>query len=114
MMRIWIVVAGVSGAMAVAMAAWAMHGLSGDPAAQELAHKGSYYQLTHALALLAARHLEAKVAAVLFAVGLILFPGTLYLLALGAPTATHILAPVGGTAFICGWLALAYGGIKKG
>ncbi len=113
-MRRWIAVAGVSGAMAVAMAAWAMHGVSGDPAAQDLIHKGAYYQLTHALALLAAQHLGAKASCALFAVGLILFPGTLYLLAAGAPAYAQVLTPIGGMAFIGGWLGLAYEGIRKG
>jgi uncharacterized membrane protein YgdD (TMEM256/DUF423 family) len=113
-MRIWLMVAGLSGAMAVGMAAWAMHGLGNDPAAQELIHKGSYYQLTHALALLAAGHAGAKLSCILFAVGLILFPGTLYLLAVGAPAGPHILTPIGGMALIGGWLGLAYKGITKG
>jgi len=100
--------------MAVSMAAWAMHGLSGDPVAQELVHKGAYYQLTHALALLAASHLGDRISALLFATGLILFPGSLYLIAMGVPAWAHIITPIGGTAFIGGWLALTYWGIKKG
>ena len=110
-MRLGIFIAGLSGAMAVGMAAWAMHGMGGDPAAQELVHKGAYYQLTHALALLAACALGARWAAWLFTVGLVLFPGSLYLLALGAPILSHIVTPIGGMAFIGGWLALAYRGI---
>ena len=112
-MRVWIVIAGLSGAMAVSMAAWAMHGLSADPAAQELVHKGAYYQLTHALALLAASLLGARIAAALFSVGLILFPGSLYVLAIGAPIWSHVITPIGGTALIGGWVALTYWGIRK-
>lgn len=111
-MRTGIVIAGLSGAMAVSMAAWAMHGMAGDPAAQELIHKGAYYQLTHALALLAATQLQARLAVFLFIVGLVLFPGCLYLLALGVPLWASISTPLGGTAFIAGWLALTYHGVK--
>ena len=106
--------AGLSGAIAVGMAAWAMHGMSGDAVAQELVHKAAYYQLTHALALLAACILGARLAALLFMAGLILFPGSLYLLAFGVPLLSHLITPMGGMAFIGGWLALGYWGIKKG
>ena len=112
-MRTKIIIAGLSGAMAVAMGAWAAHGLGGDPVAQELVQKGAHYQLTHALALIAASHLGAKAASWLFGVGLILFPLTLYILAMGGPAWVKALTPMGGTAFIGGWLALTYWGIKQ-
>lgn len=41
-----------------------------------------------------------------FAGGLVLFPGSLYLLAAGAPAILGNLAPVGGALLILGWLAL--------
>ena len=112
-MRKGIVLAGLSGAMAVGMGAWAAHGLSADPVAQQWVQKGSHYQLVHAAALLAVSHLDAKAAQVLFGIGLILFPGALYALALGGPDWVKAIAPMGGMAFIGGWLALTYWGIKK-
>ena len=112
-MRGWVVLAGISGALSVAMGAWAAHGLAADVVAQGWVQKGSTYQMTHALALLAARHLGARVASWLFGFGLVVFPGTLYLLALGAPDWLKTATPMGGMAFIGGWLALTYTGLKK-
>ena len=47
--------------------------------------------------------------AVLVGVGLVLFSGSLYALALGAPRAIGFVTPLGGVALIAGWLAFAYG-----
>jgi uncharacterized membrane protein YgdD (TMEM256/DUF423 family) len=43
---------------------------------------------------------------VCFALGIVLFSGSLYALALGAPRWTGIITPFGGLAFIIGWIAL--------
>jgi uncharacterized membrane protein YgdD (TMEM256/DUF423 family) len=39
----------------------------------------------------------------------VLFSGSLYVLALGAPRLLGALTPAGGLAWICGWLLFAYG-----
>jgi uncharacterized membrane protein YgdD (TMEM256/DUF423 family) len=44
---------------------------------------------------------------VAFVLGILLFAGSLYALALGAPRVLGAIAPLGGTAFILGWVALA-------
>ncbi|HEX7732014.1 MAG TPA: DUF423 domain-containing protein, partial [Rhodanobacter sp.] len=41
-----------------------------------------------------------------FACGIVLFSGSLYALALGAPRWTGIVTPFGGVAFVVGWIAL--------
>ena len=111
--------AGISGAVAVAMGAWAAHGLSeafGAPAA-ELVRTASAYQLWHALALILAAFLTARAetklahfslsaAVVGFALGQILFCGSLYGLAFGLPRFLGAVAPLGGLAFILTWLCL--------
>jgi uncharacterized membrane protein YgdD (TMEM256/DUF423 family) len=48
-----------------------------------------------------------RVAAFSFGGGIVLFSGSLYLLALGAPHMIGAITPIGGVAFIVGWLALA-------
>jgi uncharacterized membrane protein YgdD (TMEM256/DUF423 family) len=48
-------------------------------------------------------------AAVLIASGVVVFCGSLYALALGAPRALGALTPLGGLAWIAGWLLFAYG-----
>ena len=72
------------------------------------------YHLIHALALVVVGTLlsrsEARaivVAGWSFALGVLLFSGSLYLLALGGPAILGPITPLGGVAFIVGWLALA-------
>jgi uncharacterized membrane protein YgdD (TMEM256/DUF423 family) len=74
------------------------------------------YHFWHAIALLAvglaAVHLESgwvRAAGWLFLVGVALFSGSLYALVLGAPRAMGRVTPLGGAAFLCGWLAFAFG-----
>ena len=61
---------------------------------------------------LAMRTLDGSVlraAALLIIIGIVLFSGSLYGLALGAPRLLGVLTPAGGLAWICGWLLFAYG-----
>jgi len=115
--RLWIAVASVSGAVAVAADAVARHLLAGDPAHADLVATGARYGLVHAVALLAAALMLRGVAggaarfflAVCgwcFVAALVLFSGVLYLLGAGLPAALTPLVPVGGTLFIVGWAAL--------
>lgn len=114
--RGWVVTAALLAFLAVAAGAFAAHGLEsqGDPRAIALVEKGSHYQMAHALAMLAYLALgwPQRLPLLLWAAGAVLFPGSLYALALGAPPAAAILAPIGGTAFLAGWLALAWVALK--
>jgi uncharacterized membrane protein YgdD (TMEM256/DUF423 family) len=116
--QVWIAVAGFSGAVAVIADAFAAHSARSGPSAADLA-AGARYGLLHALALMAvvlfattggrtgimaARCLAA--AGWCFVAGLLLFPGSLYLLGVGAPHVFGSLAPLGGVLLIAGWLAL--------
>ena len=116
--------AGLSGAAAVTLGAWAAHGLEAvvGPAATELVRTGVSYQLWHVLALLLAAamagrsttpriHFAMTCAATGFALGQILFCGSLYALAFGLPRFLGAVAPLGGLAFILGWLCLFFAAI---
>nr|WP_083965438.1 DUF423 domain-containing protein [Dokdonella koreensis] len=105
---------GGSGVVAGAFGAHALKGLLG---ADALAVWGTavQYQLWHALALLGlaalAPALPARAVrgiAWAFAAGIVLFCGSLYLLALGAPRGLGPLTPIGGLALIGGWAGLAW------
>ena len=118
-MRLWLVLAGLSGAVAVAMGAVAAHAFTDDPVAAGLVDKAARYQLMHALALigvavLAERRPSWPVAAAggLFTLGSVLFCGSLYALAFHWVTSTP-LAPVGGSSFILGWLCLGLAGLIR-
>ncbi|HQX65092.1 MAG TPA: DUF423 domain-containing protein [Dokdonella sp.] len=70
------------------------------------------YQFWHALALLGIAVLAVEPAPALrwatraFVTGIILFSGSLYALALGAPRVIGMLTPLGGLAFVTGWACL--------
>ena len=76
---------------------------------------GVRYQLVHALALLAVAWAitrwpgrAALYAGALFIAGIVLFSGSLYLLALTGERSLGAITPVGGVAFLAGWACLAW------
>ena len=106
--------AAIAGALAVALGAFGAHALREhlEPAALQTWHTAVQYQFWHALALLAAvvapasRCRTASMAA--FIAGIVLFCGSLYALALGAPRFVGALTPFGGASFIAGWISLGF------
>jgi uncharacterized membrane protein YgdD (TMEM256/DUF423 family) len=101
-----------AGASAVLLGAFGAHALRGvlDGEGRELWHTASQYHFWHALALAIACLLPpgraGRTAVVAFALGIVLFSGSLYALALGAPRWCGAITPLGGVAFIVGWIAL--------
>ncbi len=110
----WIRLAAVSGLLSVAIGALAAHGVT-DPAPRELLRTGANYEAIHALAALAAialahdRQRGAAVTSALFLGATILFSGSLYALAAGAPRWVGAITPLGGLGFMAGWMSLAIG-----
>ncbi|TPG05509.1 DUF423 domain-containing protein [Rhodanobacter glycinis] len=104
--------AGLAGASAVLLGAFGTHALQGvlDASHSELWHTAVNYHVWHALALALVVGLgcgrSGRFAAAAFAIGIVLFSGSLYALALGAPRWTGIITPFGGLALIAGWIAL--------
>lgn len=119
----WLIVAGIFGAMAVAAGAWAAHGLADNPTAQVWAETASRYQMLHGgviAALAVAQTKDGGLAALalaaarwLFALGAILFCGSLYMLATTGSAPFPGSAPIGGMTLICGWLAVAVAGLGR-
>jgi uncharacterized membrane protein YgdD (TMEM256/DUF423 family) len=123
--RLWIIVAALSGAISVIVGAFAAHGLDlrseAGLKARDWLQTGSHYQMCHALAMLGvcalvgAELLNARLAVValwLFLAGSVLFPGALYSLSFGGPRWFGAVAPIGGLAFIAGWVFLAIAAFK--
>lgn len=107
--------------VAVALGAFAAHGLKARLAPDMLAafETGVRYQMFHALALLAVAWAGSRwpggpvtAAGWLFVAGIALFSGSLYALALGAPRWLGPVTPLGGLAFLAGWACLAWGAWK--
>ena len=118
-MKIWLFVAGLNGALAVLMGAFAAHALGPDHAYATAFATAAHYHLIHAAAIgvaaLAARGAaapRARTAAMLFLVGIVLFCGSLYLLTLTGVRAFGYATPVGGLALVAGWLTLALAALK--
>jgi uncharacterized membrane protein YgdD (TMEM256/DUF423 family) len=116
---LWLIVAGLYGAMGVAAGAWASHGLAEGSAEQRFADMASRYQLLHAAVLAAScalpfdrgrGRLALTAARALFTLGALSFCGTLYSLALGFAAPFPGAAPLGGSMLIGGWLCLAAAG----
>jgi len=111
--RIWLVLAALNGLIGVSAGAFGAHGVD-DPRAKELLKTGAEYQLIHALAVFACFALwragagAAGAAAWLFLAGCLLFPGSLYIMALTPQRWPGPVTPIGGLFFILGWATLAW------
>jgi len=113
----WVLLfAGVSGAVAVGFGAWSAHGAEAVLDAQALGwiRTAVQYQLWHTLALVGIALLMTvkpgrflPVAAGAYALGIVLFSGCLYLLALTGIRFFAFPIPVGGIALIAGWMFMA-------
>lgn len=117
MERVFFGLGSVSAGLAVALGAFAAHGLRSriSPEALQTFETGARYHMYHALALLAVAWAAARwpggavtAAGWLFVVGTLLFSGSLYLLAVTGVRVLGAITPFGGLAFILGWLALAW------
>ena len=100
------------GLVAVALGAFGAHGLEGRVTAQALGwwDTASFYLLTHAVAAavigLVPASRTVRRAGWFMAVGAGVFAGTLYAMALGAPTALGMVTPLGGLLMLTGWVGL--------
>jgi uncharacterized membrane protein YgdD (TMEM256/DUF423 family) len=107
----------LNAAIAVGAGAFAAHGLRDrlDARALEVFETGARYQMYHAFAILLAGILAttgavrgAQTAGWLFQAGVVLFSGSLYALALTGIKGLGAVTPLGGLAFLAGWLWLAW------
>jgi uncharacterized membrane protein YgdD (TMEM256/DUF423 family) len=108
-------------ALAVALGAFGAHGLRGmlEPAMLAAWHTGVQYHVYHALGLLALGALHTRLhaggaglAGLLMLAGVVLFCGSLYLMALTGIRGLGAITPFGGAAFIIAWLIFAWGALK--
>ena len=115
--RSFFVLGALSGGLAVALGAFGAHGLKARLTADLLAvfETGVRYQMYHALALLAVAWAVTRwagsslpaAAGWLFVAGTVLFSGSLYLLAFTGQRWLGAITPLGGVAFVAGWICLA-------
>jgi uncharacterized membrane protein YgdD (TMEM256/DUF423 family) len=113
--RVFVLIGAASAGLAVAIGAFAAHGLRGRLDADMLAafETGARYQMYHALALLtlgvAAGRWPGPAlhgAGWCFVAGTVLFSGSLYALSLSGARVLGAITPLGGLAFIAGWILI--------
>jgi uncharacterized membrane protein YgdD (TMEM256/DUF423 family) len=123
MLRSFLMLAAFFGFTGVGLGAFAAHGLKNRLSPEYLAifHTGVLYQLVHALALLGVAVLAAQLpgrlvtwAGFSFALGILLFSGSLYVLTLTGFSKLGIITPFGGLAFLVGWALLGLAAWRLG
>jgi uncharacterized membrane protein YgdD (TMEM256/DUF423 family) len=116
MARIFFILGSLSGLVAVALGAFGAHTLRDRLSTDLLSifETGVRYQMYHALALLLTAWAITRwsgsfsvAAGWLFVAGSVIFSGSLYALSLSGVRWLGAITPLGGVAFIVGWLCLA-------
>jgi uncharacterized membrane protein YgdD (TMEM256/DUF423 family) len=119
MKQTFLSIAAILGALSVAAGAFGTHSLRGQISerALEIFEVGTRYQMYHSLALLGVAILlgyrpepskSLIISGWLFVTGILLFSGSLYLLSLTNTVSLGFITPLGGAAFIAGWITLAF------
>ena len=110
----WTRTAATLGLLGVGLGAFGAHGLESIASEEQLEWWGTatLYLMVHVPALLVLDHLPSRpggrLAGRAFLVGVLVFSGTLYVMGLGGPRWLGAVTPLGGTALMLGWGALAY------
>jgi len=113
--------AALAGFAGVALGAFGAHALRGNvsPELLNTFEAGARYQMYHAFALCAAAWGWSRwqdrlfgVAGGLFVAGIVLFSGSLYLLAVTGTRWLGMITPIGGLAFLGGWACLGFGAYR--
>ena len=119
--RLFFSLGALSGLISVAAGAFGAHALRARLTPEYLAvfETGARYQMYHALGLLAVAWAITRWpgplllwAGWLFLVGSVLFSGSLYTLALSGARWWGAVTPLGGVAFLAGWLCLALAALR--
>jgi len=121
MIRALIAAGAVLGFIGVAVGAFGAHALRGRLPEERIAllRTGVEYQLWHATATIAAAIVAARLSTDIaaaagwcFVAGVIVFSGSLYVLALTGERRWGAVTPFGGVAFLAGWLLLALAALR--
>jgi len=115
-LMVWILTGAAWGFLGVGLGAFGAHGLRATPSSTQAIgwwQTATLYHLIHALALMAVGLVQLQgprvaLAGWAFLLGSLVFSGTLYAMALGAPRWLGAVTPVGGLGMMAGWLLLAW------
>lgn len=119
MNKLLVAIGAINAGLAVAAGAFAAHGLRNrlEARALEVFETGARYHMYHALAIILAAVIAASVpgartAGWLFQAGIVVFSGSLYALALTDVKVLGAITPIGGLAFLVGWVWLAVSALR--
>ncbi len=113
--RTFLLIGATAGLIGVGFGAFGAHGLRGrlSPEMLSVFEIGVRYQMYHAMAILLVAALSSRfdgrllpAAGWAFTAGIAIFSGSLYVLALSGITILGAITPIGGVAFMIGWLCL--------
>ena len=119
----WTAIGAFLMALAVCLGAFGAHGLKSrlDAYSMSVYEKAVFYHFVHALGILLVA-LLARTGAIslagqtrvawLLAIGIAIFSGSLYALAVSGVRMLGAITPIGGLAFIAGWLVLVYEAVR--
>lgn len=117
-MKFFVVLGSLNAFLAVALGAFGAHGLKSKVSADMLTvwQTGVQYHMFHALGLIVLGlliHLlpqigQLRLSGWLLFSGIILFSGSLYVMVLSGVRALGVVTPIGGVAFLLGWLSMAF------
>ncbi|MEK8126848.1 DUF423 domain-containing protein [Paenibacillus filicis] len=123
MNRVFVTVGSLFGFLSVALGAFGAHALKASLTADMLANyqTGVQYQMMHALGIIGVglaslalgRSRALQWAGWSMIIGIIIFSGSLYALSLSGIKMLGAITPIGGVAFLLGWLCLAAAAWKK-
>ena len=122
MIRFWLIAAAVLGFLSVALGAFGAHALKNvlNSYSREIYEKAVQYQMFHTAALLLVGllqnlhpHNSLAGPGWSFLLGIVLFSGSLYMLALTGASWWGAITPLGGLAFLLGWAWLAYALLRQ-
>ena len=113
--RSWIIMGSLHMALAVILGAFAAHALKSmlDEYSTDIYKTGNFYHFIHALALIMVGVLQQQfdldltISGFSFFIGMVLFSGSLYSIALTGVKGLGTITPIGGLLFIIGWAYMA-------
>ena len=122
-MKLFLVLGSINMFLSIAIGAFGAHGLSGKVSERMLENwqTGAHYHIVHALALLFIGLLADRLgpstlvttSGWFILIGIVLFSGSLYTMALTGITKLGAITPLGGLSFLIGWVLVAIAAIKQ-
>ena len=111
----FITIGAISGCIVVILGAFGAHGLKDilDSYGKSLFDKAILYQMFHTIAILilgiidkVIPEVQLQLAGLAFILGIVIFSGSLYILALTGMKWLGMITPIGGVLFVIGWILL--------